>query len=98
MLHLHGWRNDSVLYVEPKAFLSDGTDLVELLRAVPPERVARMQRALAESVVRVAYLRDVLRDGARRRDEDDAMDVALKGWAFGLPPGSAADEDRNGAV
>ena len=82
-LHVHGWINDSVVHVDPHAFLTGDAGLLELLRAIPPHRVARMQRVLADNVVRLAYIRDGV-----RRDEDDAIDVSLKGWAFGLPPGS----------
>ena len=84
-LHGHSWINDSLVHVDPRAFdpATGAADLVELLSAIPPDKVALMQRTLAENVVRLAYIRDVV-----RRDEDDAIDVSLKGWAFGLPPGS----------
>ena len=55
-------------------------NLVELLRQIPPARIAAMQRTIASNAHRLAYMVD---------DEpgvgDDALDVTLKSLAFGLP-------------
>ena len=80
-LHWFGWRNDSTLMLDPAAFLSRDLDLVELLRRVPRERVTDMQRSLAQNAHRLAYLVEKEYEG------DDAIDVMLKGMAFGLPGG-----------
>ena len=78
-LHWFGWRNETTVTLRAEDVTSGELDVVAWLRQVPRERIAAMQRTLAENAQRLAYLVD------RDYEGDDAMDVLLKGLAFGLP-------------
>lgn len=76
--HLFGWRNQSMLTLHPETFVSRGTDLVAMLQAIPAVQVQAMQRSLFANARRIAYL-------VNQAEGDDALSIALKGMAFGLP-------------
>lgn len=77
--HLFGWRH-ALVNVSPKRMMRTDFNLLAHLRTnFNASRVAIMQRAIAANVQRVAYLEDASYSG------DDALDVALKGMAYGLP-------------
>lgn len=79
--HLFGWRDEAMLNIPPATMLDGaGLDLVEHLKAIPPERIARMRRAIAMHGQRIAYL-----DERVLGPTEDAADILLKGAAFGLP-------------
>jgi hypothetical protein len=78
-LHWFGWRNESTVVVRPEAVLEGGIDVIAMLASIPTEQVVAMQQSIAKNAHRLAYLHE------RQYDGDDAIDVLLKGMAFGLP-------------
>ena len=56
-----------------------GIDVIEMLASIPTEQVVAMQQSIAKNAHRLAFLHE------RQYDGDDAIDVLLKGMAFGLP-------------
>ena len=78
-LHWFGWRNESTVVVRPEAVLEGGIDVIEMLASIPTEQVVAMQQSIAKNAHRLAFLHE------RQYDGDDAIDVLLKGMAFGLP-------------
>jgi hypothetical protein len=56
-----------------------GIDVIAMLASIPTEQVVAMQQSIAKNAHRLAYLHE------RQYDGDDAIDVLLKGMAFGLP-------------
>ena len=82
-MHMHGWRRDAIVVLQPSLVANnrgiDGIDVVRYLKSLPAHRVERMRSTILRNAHRIAYLSDLNRTG------DDAIDVALKGFAFGLP-------------
>ena len=81
--HFFGWRNASTVTFDPAHVLAPSIpafDLVARLAAVPAAQVEAMRASIAANAHRIAYFAD---ESVPR--EDDALDVALKGLAFGLP-------------
>ena len=69
--HWSAFRNDSHVFIDPSKYERGEIDLVATLRAIPPARVATMQRAIAEHAQSFHYALD--------DSHGDAVEVLLKG-------------------